>query len=80
MIRLYHPRTILEIGSGESTGTAACALQVNQHEDKKVGTHICIEPFRQNEIRSDPKPDVIPKLSGMSQPHGMQRAEFGFKK
>ena len=35
---------------------------MNQHEDKKVGTHICIEPFRQNEIRSDPKPDVIPKL------------------
>ncbi len=46
IIRRFKPRTIIEIGSGNSTKMAALALNKNKSEDKNYSCrHICIEPY-----------------------------------
>lgn len=46
MIRLFKPRRIVEIGSGQSTLLAASAVAANQGEDANYRCeHLCIEPY-----------------------------------
>lgn len=46
IIRLYKPKRIIEIGSGNSTLMAIEAIKKNRQEDPNyVCEHICIEPF-----------------------------------
>ena len=46
LIRLNKPRTILEIGSGQSTLIAKLAIEANQREDSSVRCEqICVEPY-----------------------------------
>jgi hypothetical protein len=48
IIRIFKPRTILEIGSGNSTLMAINALQENRKDDNEYKCrHICIEPYEQ---------------------------------
>lgn len=46
IIRYFKPKTIIEIGSGNSTLMAINALRQNKKEDRSyVCKHICIEPY-----------------------------------
>ena len=46
MIRLYKPRRIFEIGSGQSTRLATSAVEANRGEDAGYQCeHVCIEPY-----------------------------------
>jgi hypothetical protein len=46
IIRLFKPQRIFEIGSGQSTLLAACAVQANHRDDPDYTCeHICIEPY-----------------------------------
>jgi len=46
MIRCYKPGKIIEIGSGNSTLMAICAIKQNKNEDPDyLCEHICIEPY-----------------------------------
>lgn len=45
MIRCFKPKTIVEIGSGESTKFAKLATDANKKETGLETKHICVEPF-----------------------------------
>ncbi|WP_201377520.1 class I SAM-dependent methyltransferase, partial [Mycobacterium intracellulare] len=46
MIRLFKPKRIFEIGSGQSTLLAASAVTANRSEDPAYQCeHLCIEPY-----------------------------------
>lgn len=46
IIRLFKPRKIIEIGSGNSTLMTLNAIEANKHEDANYKCeHICIEPY-----------------------------------
>lgn len=46
IVRLIKPRTIIEIGSGNSTKVARLAIKINQNEVPEYNCeHICIEPY-----------------------------------
>ncbi|GAA2411737.1 class I SAM-dependent methyltransferase [Mycolicibacterium llatzerense] len=46
IIRLFKPRRIIEIGSGQSTRIAAAAIAANLREnDGNACRHVCVEPY-----------------------------------
>ena len=45
IIRFFKPKNVIEIGSGYSTKIANKALLKNKYENKKIFSHICIEPY-----------------------------------
>lgn len=46
MLRLFKPRRVIEIGSGNSTKLAVRALQKNRQEDAAYTfEHVCVEPY-----------------------------------
>jgi hypothetical protein len=48
IIRCFKPRTILEVGCGQSTLVAQLAINANKQEDDTYKCrHICVEPFEQ---------------------------------
>jgi hypothetical protein len=48
IIRHFKPKRILEIGCGQSTLAARCAIEANRREDESYDCEqICVEPFEQ---------------------------------
>ncbi|OBJ36303.1 hypothetical protein A5630_07255 [Mycolicibacterium mucogenicum] len=46
IIRLYKPRRLIEIGSGQSTRIAAAAITANRRENGNAACrHVCVEPY-----------------------------------
>jgi hypothetical protein len=53
MIRLYKPKLIIEIGSGDSTLIAGRAIAANIGDDADYGCHqICVEPYEKPWLES----------------------------
>ena len=67
LIRLKKPKTIIEIGSGNSTKIALLAIDQNKRETKEYQCeHICIEPFEMPWLEKLPITVIREKVENVS--------------
>jgi hypothetical protein len=61
MIRLLRPRSVIEIGSGQSSRVIAAALQRNRVDFGVPGRHIVVDPYAEGVLHGEafPATDVV---------------------